>query len=225
MAHTHLILLSLSLSLSTLIFSVNAQFELFQLVQQWPPATCTNVHCGQLPTPTRFTIHGLWPANYTKPYLVCSGGTKFSETIQGFSALKPALVYYWPNLKKGSHKSFWRKEWDKHGACSENVFNQVQYFQTALNIRTNPKYDLLAILNAANLGPTGNIFRQYHVIENAIKAATGKKPGLRCNTNQNTKQTQLHEIVLCFDKDGATIIDCPFANCPKQFVFSITTLL
>ncbi|KAG6573806.1 ribonuclease MC-like [Cucurbita pepo subsp. pepo] len=217
MAHIHLILLS------TLIFSVNAQFELFQMVQQWPPATCANFPCAQSPSPTRFTIHGLWPANYTKRYLVCRGGTKFSETIQGFAALEPLLTHHWPNLERPDDIDFWRREWNKHGPCSENVFDQVQYFQTALNIRTNPRYDLLAILKAAKLGPTGNTSRQYQVIKNAIQAATGKKPGLRCNVNKNTKQTQLHEIVLCFHKDGATLIDCPFADCPPRFAFYLST--
>lgn len=121
-----------------------------------------------------------------------------------------------------NNKKFWKHEWDDHGTCSEPPFDQLQYFQTTLNIRTNHNYDLLTILKAAGLGPTGTMVRQYQAIESAIQAATGKKPGLRCNTNAQTGSIQLQEIILCFDADGVTLTDCTqFAGitCPSQFVW------
>ncbi|KAG6573572.1 hypothetical protein SDJN03_27459, partial [Cucurbita argyrosperma subsp. sororia] len=212
MARIHLFVLFLS----SLILFVNAQFEYFQMVQQWPLATCTGTPCLNPPS-NKFTIHGLWPSNFSNAILVCKGST-FNSTNTAFLALEPLLNQYWPDLISKNNRGFWRYEWNKHGTCSESVFNQVQYFQTTLNIRTNPNYDLLAILKTARLIPTGSISHRYHVIEGAIRAAIGKKPGLRCNINKKTRNSQLHEIVLCFDKNGVTLIDCPFPRkCPTQF--------
>ncbi|XP_038906187.1 ribonuclease MC-like [Benincasa hispida] len=207
-------------SLALLVFSVKAQYDYFQMVQQWPPATCSGVgvRCRAQP-PSMFTIHGLWPSNYSTAHLVCTG-LPFDPTQ--IAAIRPQLNTYWPDVIRGNNQRFWQHEWDAHGTCSDPPFNQRQYFQTTLNIRMNHNYDLLAILNAAGLGPTATMVRQYQAIENAIQAATGKIPGLRCNTNAQTGSRQLFEIILCFDKNGVTLIDCtPFAGitCPLQFVW------
>ncbi|XP_022932791.1 ribonuclease MC-like [Cucurbita moschata] len=197
---------------------VKAQFDYFQMVQQWPPATCSGVRCYANP-PAMFTIHGLWPSNYSNVPLVCAGQPFNPAQI---ATLVPQLNTYWPDVISGNNQRFWKHEWDSHGTCSDPPFNQLQYFQTTLNIRTNHNYDLLAILNTAGLGPTATNTRQYGAIEGAIQAATGKKPGLRCNKNAQSKKKQLFEIILCFDKNGVTLIDCTqFAGitCPSQFVW------
>ncbi|XP_022945722.1 extracellular ribonuclease LE-like [Cucurbita moschata] len=131
MARIHLFVLFLS----SLILFVNAQFEYFQMVQQWPLATCTG---------------SIFPNNFEHSYQ---------------SQLRPI-------------------------GHSENCSAQ----------------------------PHWQHIHRYHVIEGAIQAAIGKKPGLRCNINKKTRNSQLHEIVLCFDKNGVTLIDCPFPRkCPTQF--------
>ncbi|XP_023528983.1 ribonuclease MC-like [Cucurbita pepo subsp. pepo] len=177
------------------------------------------VRCHVHP-PTMFTIHGLWPSNYSNARLVCAP-QPFNPTQ--IAALRPQLNTYWPDVIKGKNQQFWQHEWDKHGICSDPPFNQPQYFQITLNIRINHSYDLLAILNAAGLGPSNTNIREYKDIEGAIQAAIGKKPGLRCNINPQSKEKkQLLEIILCFDKDGITLIDCTeFAGitCPPQFVW------
>ncbi|CAK9322663.1 unnamed protein product [Citrullus colocynthis] len=207
-------------SLALLMFSARAQYEYFQMVQQWPPATCSAVRAGcRGQPPAMFTIHGLWPSNYSTARLVCTG-VAFDPTQ--IAAIRPQLNTYWPDVIQGNNQNFWKYEWNRHGKCSDPPFNQLQYFQTTLNIRTNHNYDLLAILNAAGLGPTGTTVRQYQAIESAIQAATGNKPGLRCNTNARTGRSQLYEIILCFDRNGVTLTNCTrFAGitCPSQFVW------
>ena len=73
-AHIHLFVLFLS----SLILFVNGQFEYFQMVQQWPLATCTGASCLNPPS-NKFTIHGLWPSNFSNAILVCKGST-FNST-------------------------------------------------------------------------------------------------------------------------------------------------
>ena len=59
-------------NLALLTLCVKAQFDYFQMVQQWPPATCSGVRCYANP-PAMFTIHGLWPSNYSNVPLICTG--------------------------------------------------------------------------------------------------------------------------------------------------------
>ncbi|CAK9323038.1 unnamed protein product [Citrullus colocynthis] len=207
--------------LMSIFISLNAQkyqFEYFQMVQQWGPAVCTEsgVHCFAQPKPL-FTVHGLWPSNFTNPYLPCPPGVTFDQSQ--VTALVPQLETYWPDLLDGNDQKLWKHEWEKHGTCSDPPFNVLQYFQTTLNIRT--RYDVLNILNVAGFGPSSSNQVNYSDIEDPIKAITKKKPHLRCNHNGVTKERQLLEIVLCFADDGVTFIHCPTLNkqCPDKFIW------
>lgn len=57
-----LFLFSLSLFLSTTFSAL----DYFQLVLQWPPTYCHDRSPCTIPSPTNFTIHGLWPSDSTK---------------------------------------------------------------------------------------------------------------------------------------------------------------
>ncbi|XP_022158516.1 ribonuclease MC-like [Momordica charantia] len=225
MAQTLFLLFKLIFTIS-LVSSIGVEgYDYFLMVQQWGPSTCACVRCYAQPLPM-FTIHGLWPGNNNSPHpLINCSGTPFKPT-QIPTAQRQQLLTYWPNVEDGNHQWFWGNEWLKHGKCSDPPFNQTAYFQTALNIRTNHNYDLLAILNAAGLGPTGTGFRNYTAIEGAIHAATNRTPFLRCDVNAHTRRYQLYEIVLCFDRNGVTLINCNRNNtralrkrCPNQFVW------
>ena len=119
--------------------------------------------------------------------------------------LKTQLEMYWPDVISGNHETFWKHEWDKHGKCS--LFTQYQYFKVSLNILLNPTFNILAILKAANLNPIVNPSSKPDDIKNAIKIAIGKSPALHCNEDTSDHK-QLFEIILCFDTDAVTLIDC-----------------
>ncbi|XP_023546907.1 ribonuclease MC-like isoform X1 [Cucurbita pepo subsp. pepo] len=189
------------------------QYEYFQMVQQWPQSICNSEHCIGKPK-AMFTIHGLWPQNYSTS-LICDGSPFADEYIK---SIREQLNLYWPTLLFKDNKSFWNHEWMIHGECSDPPFNPFQYFQKTLKIRKT--YDLLAILNAAGLGPTTAALRNRDDIEKAIGAAIGQKPVLKCNTNTRTRDRQLSEVVLCLDEDGVKLIDCAkfvSTNCPLTF--------
>lgn len=138
------------------------------------------------------------------------------------TALLSDLNTYWPDVIGGDNSRFWTYEWNKHGACAKPPFTVYQYFNIALELRKHKDYDLLAILNAAGLSPeiSKNLVSQD--ILSPIGKKTGKKPGIHCNNNGKTGKLQLFEIVLCFDKNGANLLDCPpfvSSSCKSKFLW------
>lgn len=69
-------LFNLFVFIFSVVSFVGAQYDYFQMVQQWPPATCSGagVRCRR-PIPNLFTIHGLWPSrnNSRVPIINCPG--------------------------------------------------------------------------------------------------------------------------------------------------------
>ncbi|KAI8548807.1 hypothetical protein RHMOL_Rhmol07G0303300 [Rhododendron molle] len=65
--------------------------------------------------------------------LVCclARGFDFFYFVQQVSDLISSLQTSWPTLAcpSGNGVSFWSHEWDKHGTCSESMFDQHGYFQ------------------------------------------------------------------------------------------------
>ena len=84
------------------------------------------------------------------------------------------------------------------------------------------KFDVLAILKAAGLNPQTSQNIGIQNIMTPIQRTTKKDPGIRCYKNVKTGKSQLNEIVLCLEKDGATLIDCPTfvsSTCAKSIVW------
>lgn len=92
------------------------------------------------------------------------------------------------------------------------------YFQTAINMRNN--HNILGALRVRGVVPNGRS-KAKQVVESALRSQFGTDPVLRCRTNTNTNQVLLTEIVLCFDDDGVTLINCNKAqsNCANSFIF------
>ncbi|KAA0053769.1 hypothetical protein IC582_008902 [Cucumis melo] len=131
--------------------------------------------------------------------------------------LESDLNVVWPNVVTGNNKFFWGHEWNKHGICSESKFDQAKYFQTAINMRHS--IDLLSVLRTGGIVPNGASKAKQRV-ETAISSHFAKDPILRCKTASNG-QVLLTEIVICFDDDGVTLINCNKArsNCARSFIF------
>ncbi|XP_023546908.1 ribonuclease MC-like isoform X2 [Cucurbita pepo subsp. pepo] len=85
------------------------QYEYFQMVQQWPQSICNSEHCIGKPK-AMFTIHGLWPQNYSTS-LICDGSPFADEYIK---SIREQLNLYWPTLLFKDNKSFWNHEWMIH---------------------------------------------------------------------------------------------------------------
>ncbi|CAL2280515.1 unnamed protein product [Prunus armeniaca] len=58
-------------------------YDYFQFVQESPFAFCKDINgngCNILPLPRIFTIHGLWPSNFTNRHKPCVG-RQFSRDV------------------------------------------------------------------------------------------------------------------------------------------------
>nr|ADZ48269.1 S-locus-associated ribonuclease [Prunus pseudocerasus] len=176
----------------------------FQFVQQWPPTTCrlsSKPRYKHRPL-QNFTIHGLWPSNYSNPTKPsnCNGSQ--------FKILPPQLIsklkISWPDVESGNDTKFWEGEWNKHGTCSEQTLNQLQYFERSYSMWKS--YNITEILKNASIIPSATQTWKYSDIVSAIKTATKRTPLLRCKWDKNTQL--LHEVVFCYGYNAIKQIDC-----------------
>nr|WRO64819.1 self-incompatibility RNase [Prunus salicina] len=181
----------------------------FQFVQQWPPATCrfsrkpANKH-----RPLQiFTIHGLWPSNYSNPRRPSNcNGSQFKDG-KVYPQLRSKLKKSWPDVESGNDTKFWEGEWNKHGTCSEEKLNQMQYFERSHNMWRS--YNITEILKNASIVPHPTQTWSYSAIVSPIKTATGRTPTLRCRTDPAHPNTDfLHEVVFCYEYNALKQIDC-----------------
>nr|ADZ76512.1 S-locus associated ribonuclease [Prunus speciosa] len=194
-------------------------YQYFQFVQQWPPTTCaiSKKPCYQNP-PSIFTIHGLWPSNYSKNAWVANcSPTRFNNSLS--PRLETKLKISWPDVESGNYTDFWEREWNKHGTCSEQTLDQEQYFERSHDIWN--AYNITNILKRAKILPTGGKW-DYSDIVSPIKTAIRKMPALRCKPdptlpkNHNISHQLLHEVVLCLHYNGRALIDCNNPSCKNN---------
>ncbi|XP_020958832.1 ribonuclease 3-like isoform X2 [Arachis ipaensis] len=166
--------------------------------------------------PQHFTIHGLWPTNFSLPWPEnCAQIEKkhhFDQTLMT-STLQRYLEHYWPSLKpRVSNMKFWTQQWEKHGSCSAERFDQSKYFGKAVFI--THRLDILAELKNAGIIPDGTKTYSRTDIVNAIKNTKTNQvePELLCVQHQN--DVLLSEIRLCLDANLAGPIPCPIDRSP-----------
>ncbi|KAK2986253.1 hypothetical protein RJ640_021822 [Escallonia rubra] len=182
-------------------------FDFFKLVQQWPPTFCELHGCAQ-PIIKTFTIHGLWPDNYTTTLGLCTGRKFWSFKDTAFIQ---NLTVRWPNLKDPSNSEpFWLYEWKKHGTCSENLYPQEAYFKLAMQLYD--RLNLLEVLAKSNINPGAISNHLLSQVNNSLVAYTGKVLDFRCQLNQRTPpRNLLKEVVSCYNPSGSAI-DCPVSQ-------------
>ncbi|GAU44854.1 hypothetical protein TSUD_112280 [Trifolium subterraneum] len=185
------------------------------MVFQWGPGFCRSPgsNCN---TPSivsnKFTIHGLWPSNHSEP----QPNECIKSNAKGGS-LDPAklptklitnLMTSWPSYR-GTSARFWKDQWSKHGTCSFNRFDQIQYFNLAFNNWSG--MGLYDLLKSEKIEPgtqnAPNTYDKNKFIE-AIKKHRFKDevtvtPLFYCNNN-----IDLTEIRMCLDDDGFQYMNC-----------------
>ncbi|XWS34113.1 hypothetical protein CRYUN_Cryun21dG0011800 [Craigia yunnanensis] len=193
------------------VLCVSQDFDFFYFVQQWPGSYCDSDKnsCCYPPTgkpAADFGIHGLWPNYKNGSYPQnCDPKDPFNESE--IAELISSMIRNWPSLACPSSygKSFWSHEWEKHGTCSESVFDQYSYFDTSLSLKQQTK--LLQSLQSAGINPDGGSYSLAN-IKDAIKKGTGKTPWIECNEN-SSGNSQLYQVYLCVDSSGSNLIECP----------------
>lgn len=123
--------------------------------------------------------------------------------------LTPRSQVSWPNLLR-TNEVFWRREWEKHGNCSENKFDQFNYFKLALNIKD--RLDILSVLSNAGFGPNPTALYNMEGVAMPIQNHIGQEPELRCVIDGNTMV--LKEVGVCLDATGKKYISCPIVRNP-----------
>ncbi|CAN6484571.1 unnamed protein product [Victoria cruziana] len=205
------------------VMSTAREFDFFFFVQQWPGSYCDTRRGCCYPKAGKpaadFSIHGLWPNYNDGSYpSYCDRHSHFNTAE--ISDLMKEMEQEWPSLSCPSSDciGFWSHEWKKHGTCSESALDQHQYFQAALNIKT--QLNLLDILRSAGIYPDDGMYR-VESIRKAIEEATGFTPGIQCN-NDESRQRQLYQIFLCVDTTATSLIECPVlprGRCPSEIEF------
>nr|WRO64822.1 self-incompatibility RNase [Prunus salicina] len=191
----------------------SGSYDYFQFVQQWPPTNCKFRKCSKPRPLQRFTIHGLWPSNYSNPTKPSNcTGLQF-EARKVYPQLQSDLKISWPDVESGNHTKFWEDEWNKHGKCSEQTLNQRQYFERSHAMWTS--FNITEILINASIVPHPTKTWSYSDIIAPIKTATGRTPLLRCKLDKKTQL--LHEVVFCYEYKAKKQIDCNrTAGCGNQ---------
>nr|BAC56116.1 S7-RNase [Prunus mume]BAF91155.1 S-ribonuclease [Prunus mume] len=199
------------------IMSTTGSYVYFQFVQQWPPTTCrfSSKPSNQQRRLQIFTIHGLWPSNYSNPRMPSNcTGSQFNFT-KVYPQLRSKLKKSWPDVESGNDTRFWESEWNKHGTCSEEKLNQMQYFERSHEMWNF--HNITKILENASIVPSATQKWSYSDIVSAIKARTQTTPSLRCKRDKKTQLLHLHEVVLCYEYNALKQIDCNrTATCGNQ---------
>nr|Q38717.1 RecName: Full=Ribonuclease S-4; AltName: Full=S4-RNase; AltName: Full=Stylar glycoprotein 4; Flags: Precursor [Antirrhinum hispanicum]CAA65320.1 S4-RNase [Antirrhinum hispanicum] len=185
--------------------TIIAKCDYLKLVLQWPKSFCliNSRKCQRNPLPSNFTIHGLWPDNYTRQApqsCTTNNFQRFTDTD-----IEQRMEESWPDLKQqsiaGLSYNFWQDQWRKHGSCCFPPHESEIYFLKALELKD--RLDVLTILENNNFNPgTPQPFSVLRVF-NTISRAIGKTPILKC------AQSYLKEVVICVDNNGASVVHCP----------------
>ncbi|GKV08774.1 hypothetical protein SLEP1_g20360 [Rubroshorea leprosula] len=212
---------------SSRYFSANDNFavpyQYLKLVLQWQPSVCSvpRVNCPVPPSPN-FTIHGLWPSNYSDRYSQPSYCTKEQFNLSQLPRnLQQDMYAYWPDVIRNQSEKFWEHEWAQHGTCS--VMTQKYYFNFTVTTTKDQKYNLLSFLEEEGISPNNSRTVDTRLVKAAIEKHIKKHPGLRCVPKKGQGgQYQLNEVVLCFNETKVLIdcVDSYDSNCRGPILFS-----
>ncbi|XP_059435495.1 ribonuclease MC-like [Corylus avellana] len=184
-------------------------FDFYLLSLQWPPGYCyqsnsTYNQCKQ-PFPMSFTIHGLWPQNYSHSLpLPCPQAPPFNlNEVTSDPQLFQNMNALWPNLLRVKNSIFWGNEWTKHGTCT--TFTQHDYFQTTCGLALSLN-QLLGELQNNGMSPG----RSYPLndYKATIESAYNVTPLIACNRHFQSRAVQMFEIRFCVDPTANDFINC-----------------
>ncbi|KAJ1268575.1 hypothetical protein BS78_07G145700 [Paspalum vaginatum] len=185
-------------------------YDFFYLVLQWPGSYCDTKKSCCYPKSGKpaadFGIHGLWPNRDDGSYPQnCDPDAAFNPSK--VRDLLSSLRAKWPTLACPSSdgNTFWSHEWEKHGTCAADVFDEHGYFQAALRLRD--QLGVLAALTSAGVNPDGGYYTLAQ-IKNAIREGTGFEPYVECNRDE-AGNSQLYQLYFCVNAAGDSFVECP----------------
>ncbi|XP_037477377.1 ribonuclease 3-like [Triticum dicoccoides] len=187
-----------------------AGYDFFYLVLQWPGSYCDTKQSCCYPRSGKpaadFGIHGLWPNRDDGSYPQnCNPDSTFDPSK--VSDILSSLRSSWPTLACPTNDGlrFWAHEWEKHGTCAQNLFNEHGYFQAALRLRGQLR--VLDALATAGISPDGGYYTM-GAIKGAIQEGTGFAPHVDCNRDESGN-SQLFQLYFCVHADASRFVECP----------------
>ncbi|XP_046848755.1 ribonuclease Oy-like [Xenia sp. Carnegie-2017] len=199
-----------ALSASRSVNITNYDYDHFVYAQQWPQSfcDCSEYRCRIPEKVKTWTVHGLWPTlGKTEKPDYCNRSWPFEE--YEILDIENKLEKFWPSLEDSSRDSrisFWQHEWKKHGTCCTDLTyldSEHKYF--IIGLQLNRKYDILSILNDANIVPSRSQTYKLHEIHKAVQGKLGYVPAFLCCKNDSKQRVE--EVRICFDKQ-LNLIDC-----------------
>ncbi|XP_048446115.1 ribonuclease S-6-like [Pyrus x bretschneideri] len=196
-------------SLIVLILSSSTVgFDYFQFTQQYQPAACNS-----RPTPCKdppdklFTVHGLWPSNWSGHDPEYCKKTALDSKKIGNRRAKLDII--WPNVfDRTDNVGFWGRQWEKHGICgSPTIQDDMNYLETVIKMYITDKQNVSEILSKAKMEPEGIKRKRWDIVMAIRNGTKGKRPKLKCQ--KNNRMTELVEVTLCSDKNITQLINCP----------------
>ncbi|XP_062006590.1 ribonuclease S-7-like [Rosa rugosa] len=193
-------------------------YEYLQFVLQYARGSCVNVKKCIRPAslPAKFTVHGIWPTNISKPEIECKAAEKLHRFNKKLitTSLKTDLLQSWPSVMTDKDDMwFWEHEYNKHGCCTAPAITQTAYFKRAHKFWK--EYDLYSILKQKNIKPGQSRSYSLADFEAAVKSKIGTdtKPLILCKQEALTRGSTttnfiLREIVICFDHQGTNLVNC-----------------
>ncbi|XP_047050811.1 ribonuclease 1-like [Lolium rigidum] len=187
-------------------------YDFFYLVLQWPGSYCDTKQSCCYPRSGKpaadFGIQRMWPSRDDGTYPQnCNPDSKFDPSK--VSDLLSSLRTNWPSLACPSEDGLqvWAREWEQHGTCAQNLFNEHGYFQAALHLRDQLR--VLDALASAGISPDGGYYT-LSAIRDAIREGTGFEPFVACNRDESGN-SQLYHLYFCVDAAASGIVECPIS--------------
>lgn len=183
------------------------KFDFFTFSLQWPVTFCrvNKARCKMSSMPNFWTIHGLWPSNFTG-----ANPRKCSDFFDVSHIPKDVITEMnekWPNLIKNEpNEKFWSTQWKVHGSCAKSVQgvqNISQYFTKAVKLAE--MYNIKEILRSRNVTEGKNY--TISSIQDAMKRNTTRLSIITWSKSKCARNW-LFEIRICFDKQFG-VINCP----------------
>lgn len=184
------------------------------LALSWRPAYEYTGAKQPLPKhPALFTIHGLWPHSTVKlRHQFCKTDEKFQ--LKKLDHLRDVLNINWPSLLPNTRsKSFWRRQWRKHGSCTVNLsnFGDInKYFTVALNLfsrlNINSSDKLAKLIGSGPLRVVKS--RLFEVLAPESLGHPAKSMQLICKKIKDSTEKHLFEVRFCYDLQ-LNYISCP----------------
>mmetsp|Transcript_11299 Transcript_11299/g.12414 ORF Transcript_11299/g.12414 Transcript_11299/m.12414 type:complete len:245 (-) Transcript_11299:281-1015(-) len=194
--------------------SSNDDYDHYTFAVQWPAGICKSSTCNdsalaRIKTFSNFTIHGLWPSNWSgsNPYYCDDYSVNWNRVNDD---LIPVLDTTWVTLYGSWNDNDFRNyEWKKHGSCahgselldSPGNYAPSDFFETALSL--HEYLDIYNRLKSHGVQAGGRILGEDLV--NAFKNGLGGQPQIQADWKDG--KLYFTQVYICLSR-YFEVIDC-----------------